>query len=837
MRRIPWLLMALALAKAAETADPRSAAVRAWEAPGGAPIHAGVSTNRPVAVGEAWQEVAFAGTATQDDAAAFLQINVGSDAGTLWIRDLRVVAADGRELLSAPAGAEAVLRLVDARGIGAAVRVEDGAIRLDSPRRVEFPWDVQLMSAPLALARGAGYQVRFSIRGTRPAWPVTSYLMRRDPLRFYAAAGERMLVSTAVLARGEGVRDVRLGVNLPWPRPGEAFDAAEAVEALRQVRAAVPDARLTVVVGLEPPGWWRQANPDELLRWANGRTHTFASPASRRWRDEACANLAALVRALEAAHGEAIAAWQPTAQSTGEWYYPKHLDWGDCDTSPAGTAAFRAWLRARHRDDAGLSAAWGRPAAIDAVEVPVGAARRAGPSGPFRDPVADRDLLDLAEHQQDVLADALAAACAAIRGASAKPVVAYYGYTLELAGCREGAGHTGHLALGRLLADGTGPDVFAGMVAYADRGPGGSAGLMAPAESIRLHGRAWAVEDDSRTHRSAAAAGFYRTADLAATRNAVVRQFAEAAAHRSRTWLLDLYGEGWFHDREVWADLMRVAAAAGPFAAGPAAHQVAVVVDERSWLAFKPGIALSGPLSCGLREDAARMGRPAGFWLLSDLVAGRIPPTALTVVANAVWLDGGARARLRAAVAARGGTVLWLYAPGWLSERGADPAAVEALTGIPVAALPWTDQPWNAAATIAGRRIRLPAAPGAAPVLLPREAPGIEVLGRDAAGRPVLAAADLPGFRSVLCALPRPGAALLGELADAAGAHRWASDGVVVSGGGGLLTLASAAGGPTGFRVPQGTAAEAVWPPGAASVPDLSLAPGETRVLRLFRSP
>ena len=190
------------------------------------------------------------------------------------------------------------------------------------------------------------------------------------------------------LAAGVGVDFVSFPVDLPWPKPGEPVDWTGVESECQTVLDANPQALLLPRIGMEPPAWWREAHPDDVMVWDQGpQKHAGAVVASPDYRRDAAERLAALIAHLEEKFGDRTAGYHPCGQNTGEWFYQE--TWGPAlnGYAPGDLRAWRRWLAERYPSDAALQAAWHEPQVTTAcAEVPTPAARRAAPAGILHDP-------------------------------------------------------------------------------------------------------------------------------------------------------------------------------------------------------------------------------------------------------------------------------------------------------------------------------------------------------------------------------------------------------------------------------------------------------------------
>jgi len=167
-------------------------------------------------------------------------------------------------------------------------------------------------------------------------------------------------------------------------------------------------------------------------------------------------------------------------------------------------------------------------------------------------------------------------------------------------------------------------------VSYLDRSAGGGGFFMAAVDSVKLHGKLWIVEDDTRTHLSTSEPGL---ADLRETAGVHARNFARGDG----AWWMDLYGQGWLKDEAIWRHLGKL----GDFyqksmdRLEPCRPEIAVIVDERSSLGMSPGGAVERLNLPIFRTKCYQIGTPAGIYLLDDLVAGKVPPAKMTLILNA----------------------------------------------------------------------------------------------------------------------------------------------------------------------------------------------------------
>ncbi|MDZ4200241.1 MAG: hypothetical protein U1E27_13265, partial [Kiritimatiellia bacterium] len=349
-------------------------------------------------------------------------------------------------------------------------------------------------------------------------------------------------------------------------------------------------------------------------------------------------------------------------------------------------------------------------------------------------------------------------------------------------------------------------------VSYSDRGVKGTSSIMSPIDSITLHNKLPILEDDTRTHLSDASSGYERPGTPAETDSVLLRNQLRALIHGMPSWKLDLYGAGWFNDSLIWRNL-RTLERLFEEKTTPIPQDVAVVVDERSFLALKPGIELTKPLVYDARYTINRMGTAsATWWLLDDLAEGRMPPHKLTILLNAFYLEPEKADRIRAHFERHGGTALFLYAPGYLTEQGPSLENMRRLTGFGFELVPDLAPEVVPAAhdknvmgngrAIDFSSVVFPESLAPRFSVLPED--GVRSLGvyRDS-DRIAFALKKGPRHTTVFYAPPVVSAATLAALAADAGVHLYAPPGTVVVANGSVLSVTSAQGGLLRLAFPE----------------------------------
>jgi len=656
----------------------------------------------PIAFSPTPQTVSFDFVALGSSTNATLHFRFGQVPGEVFLDDIQVAEVDGhgevlrrcdfeggeasfeRDWTFWPQGAaNTVGSIAVAPGAG---RDGSAALRVTLKAPLDGHWpDFHVYHHPnLALIEGHRYRVNLWVRA-QPARTLTlAFYQPGDPFIFLGGP-EDCFGRQIALAAKAGVDFVSFPIDLPWPAPGRQPDWHAAELACKVVLNANPHALLLPRVPMDPPDWWRQANPDDVMQWEDGRRDK-ASVASPRYRQDVARRVAALVEHLEARFGNQVAGYHPCGQNTGEWFYDRAWESSLSGYSPADLAAWRVWLKRHYGSDESLGRAWGTPAATcDQARLPLPTVRHASPGGAFRDPARERPLIDFAEFQQTAMADCVCELAHAVRTASAgrKLVLFFYGYGFEFGALPNGPAVAGHYALRRVL-DSPDVDVLCSPISYFDRGPGGSAPAMSAAESVALAGKMWLNEDD--THTFLATGDQPGSADhvtsVEATNAELTRNVAQEACRNFGTWWMDLGATGWFNDERFWAEMTRLNAVDSAFLARPDPFQpeVAAVLDERAVARLTPeGSRVANAGIYEARAALGRMGAPYGQYLLDDVLSGRVHAK-LFVFLDAWSLSAAERTQLAQATA--GQTCLWCYAPGLFDGQGASPPAAEPLTGF-----------------------------------------------------------------------------------------------------------------------------------------------------------
>lgn len=353
---------------------------------------------------------------------------------------------------------------------------------------------------------------------------------------------------------------------------------------------------------------------------SDAATSYISSPTAE-WVASTVANLSASLPALDAAFPGMIAGVQIEGGESGEWNLPP--------ADPAG--------RMVGDYSAGMRAAFCAAEARPGVPSPVGGGGCALPTA------AERDTATLGNAMLQWAGPANASArafrynrfvsqrtSAAVMALAAmvKNVTAGRSLTLSFGGYLFALSDTrltgsGHLDLAALL---TCPDLdlIASPYPYQARSrePAGRLTAHGPADSAALHGKAWAIEDDSRTALTDAGVWDRFVNDTAGTINLLRRNLYTAMLHRAAIYWLDLASRGWFGRADnasvaaitdaIWSNASHVLGQwralldAGSGGGGEAsrlpallpAAEVAVFVDEIS-AAARPLLGRGGTISSG----------------------------------------------------------------------------------------------------------------------------------------------------------------------------------------------------------------------------------------------
>lgn len=174
----------------------------------------------------------------------------------------------------------------------------------------------------------------------------------------------------------------------PFPlHPDGTVGTADIEREADAVLAREPDALLVLRTCLMAPDWWMDANPDDVMRFDRdltryeGLSYHFgggfrdASYGSDRWLELLKRGYEQVCARLHERYGGRVILYQFGMGTCGENHpigaCAPDGRWFCADFSPAMTACFRRWLRAKYGTDAALRAGWSMPGVtLDTAAVP-----------------------------------------------------------------------------------------------------------------------------------------------------------------------------------------------------------------------------------------------------------------------------------------------------------------------------------------------------------------------------------------------------------------------------------------------------------------------------------
>ncbi|HOC70044.1 MAG TPA: beta-galactosidase [Candidatus Hydrogenedentes bacterium] len=769
----------------------------------------GIGGATDVALTTEWQEFSITVVAPEDtDGDSGIHFRMGGEGpGTVWVDNIQVYPG---EKVATPA--ENWARGGDFEGtredIGRDWKVyrTEGAeadwvpdadtcvlgrqsLRVDIKKAGSDHMHLHWYQSGYSVKRGQKYTYSLWMKADKPRTVDFMMLHIGAPWTLYPAEStlDTPYVQQVRLARDAGVHIYSFGISMPWPEPGKAPDFSGVDRCMETTLREDPDALLLPRFDMAPPGWWLQQHPDDGLRFDDDKTVSM-SVASETWRTEMQTHLRELVRHCEAAFGVHMLGYHPCGQHTGEWFYERSWEPRLSDFSPAMDAGFRRWIQTRYGSLDALRQAWQEPdLTFESVRVPSADRQRATTLGLFRDPVAERPVIDYFHYKHVAMSEPLEMMARVIKEETGGKKLAcfFYGYLFDMHGIPMGPQNSGHLAMSRLLQC-PDVDILCSPISYLDREQGGAGMFMSAVDSVRNHGKLWLNEDDTRTWLTPPDAGYGRVDTPQGAFWVHQRNFAQLWPRRLAAWYMDLGGTGWLNAKEIWGNIGRLQRFYREHMETPATWEpeVALIVDEDSPNYAACTAHFHSPLVYEMRSQYFRMGAPFGIHLLSDLVAGNVPPAKVYFFANCYRLDAGQREAVLQAT--RGKTAVWFYGGGFLGET-ADDANIHQMTGMQVkrsAPEPGKVAPEKPAQGLASG---LEAPFGTETVLDPLwavEEPGAEVIARYGSGAVAVAAKQTPdGLRVYNGTLHCP-AKLLRNILNASGVHVYSdSDDIILTDG------------------------------------------------------
>lgn len=512
------------------------------------------------------------------------------------------------------------------------------------------------------------------------------------PLFFFgnidSASSERRVCEQIRQAAVAGVHLHSLLLELPVSVPMVTYSGQEALRLIHLVRQHDPQGYVMFRVVFSPPPDWQKLYPEAMTTYADGSTGEPSFASERYWQ-EAEAALTLLVRQLETTEeSQLVLGYHLDCR---EWFYDYQRGY---DYSPAAQEAFRQWLRSRYKNDVvALRASW-HDGSVSFTSASVPTYRGdAPPATVLYEYRKGQRYVDYLQFASEVVARRIVSLSRTVKKncENRRLVAVSYGYLLDFP-----VPHSGHLALSEVLSAQS-IDLICAPVSYRDRRPTQPGSVPVPVASVRLHGKLFVLEDDTKPHTASTdTPDDYnpRCSDAESTRQARSRNATTALLHHAGISWMDLWGEGWVGDEEVWQLAQKLSSLYSVHIRRrlPETPEVAVLVDEHSLTRIQSPKALLEPLVIQQQEVLARAGIHYGIYLQSELVRKTFPDAKLYLFLNPIQVGSDVRDAIRERLQRDGKTLVWLYVVALYDENGYTPDGPRDVAGIAIKAHPWNSE-------------------------------------------------------------------------------------------------------------------------------------------------
>jgi len=440
------------------------------------------------------------------------------------------------------------------------------------------------------------------------------------------------------------------------------------------------------------PRWWVSKHPEEVIGYANGKpdihvfevTKNYMAPsyASKIWRRDIADVTRRIVEYIEKSpYSKRVFAYRNDYGVNHEWHYYGMFSYMP-DTSKPMTESFRNWLRQNYNNNLDeLRKAWSdNQVTFENAQVPGRELRIKADAGNMRHPTKNRQTIDFLRCLHVNVRDCLFNSNKAAKEAcSFRALVGNYcGYFFGMPFPAEGW----HLENDAIL-DSEYVDFQSSPHIYGTqhRNIGEPQYARCLLEAHRRRGKLALLEADNQPHT---AEGTYCHYAFTAndTLAILARDFCQTLAWGCGFWYFD-FGAAWYAQPFLEEYFKKLQPIRQLDVDNTSASEVLFVGDYESAMFTNITMpsTLGDTVTSALVREFGHAGIPFDTASFNDLASGELKDYKVYVLSNLFYVTPQKRAVVEK-LQKQGKTIIWTFAPGYLTEEGTSLESMEKLTGF-----------------------------------------------------------------------------------------------------------------------------------------------------------
>lgn len=426
-----------------------------------------------------------------------------------------------------------------------------------------------------------------------------------------------------------------------------------------------PNAYFSLMVHLDTRDWFLKENPE----CSDTFKYLAQTCGYQKWRESAARFMCDLIDYIDEHYPEKVYAVFLFAGGTCEWYTSDDKGY----YHPLKEQVYQNWLSDKK------------------TKLPNFEELHNTDYGIFRHPEKRKEAIRYWRFHNEIVTDTISwfAKIAKEHTNNTKLVGVFYGYLTGLGS--SSLVPTSHNELSKLLND-ENIDILFSPASYKYRKLNSTSAFHLPVDSIRLHKKLYFHEIDNTTHISnknvyARALQYYAHERFATMDQTVMYSRRESALAMSKAngyWWFDMFS-GWYDDAELMKELEKIKNVTDTlFDYSMASNsEVAVFVDEESNYYTDYNTKLLESIVISQIEELNRMGLPWDCYVNTDITYEEMPHDQykLYIFLNLFKPDEKMLNKI-SELKAHGKSMLFVYAPGIITNTGFSIEAMNELTGI-----------------------------------------------------------------------------------------------------------------------------------------------------------